>query len=63
MHHLQNIPHQEIYTFWYCVVNDEIPSTFSQVFEQIEVIQGVVLPAISKLNDSTSDKKPGDQTQ
>ena len=63
MHHLQNISHQEIYTFWYCVVNDEIPSTFSQVFQQIEVIQGVVLPAISKLNDSTSDKKPGDQTQ
>ena len=44
MHHLQNISHQKIYTFWYCDVNDEAPLTSSQIFEQIEVIQGVVLP-------------------
>ena len=30
---------------------------------QIEVIQEVVLPGISKLNDSALDKKPGEQTQ
>ena len=31
--------------------------------EVIELIQGVVLPGISKLNDSAPDKKPGYQTQ
>ena len=55
--------HQKKYTFWYCIVNDEVPSTSSQIFEQIEVIQEVVLPGISKLNDSALDKKPGEQTQ
>ena len=63
IHHLQNISHQKKCTFWYCVVNDEVPPTSSQIFEQIEVIQGVVLPGISKLNDSVPVKKPGDQTQ
>ena len=38
IHHLQNISHQKICTFWYCVVNDEVPSTSSQTFEQTEVI-------------------------
>ena len=63
MHHFQNISHQKIYTFWYCDVSDEAPLTSSQIFEQIEVIQGVVLPGKSKLNDSAPDKKPGDQSQ
>ena len=61
--HLQNMSHQKIYTFWYCVANDEAPSTYSQIVEQIDVIQGVVLPWISKLNDSAPDKKQGGQTQ
>ena len=43
--------YQKIYTFWYYVVNDEGPSTSSQIAEQYEVIQEVVLPGISKLND------------
>ena len=55
MHHLQNISHQKVYTFWHCVVNNEVPSTSSQIVEQIEVIQGVVLPGISKMNDSAPD--------
>ena len=60
IHYLQNISHQKISTFWYCVVNDEVPSTSSQIFKPIEVIQWVVLPGISKLNNSAPDKKPGD---
>ena len=55
MHHLQNISHQKVYTFWHCVVNNEVPSTSSQIVEQIEVIRGVVLPGISKMNDSAPD--------
>ena len=55
MHHLQNVSHQKVYTFWHCVVNNEVPSTSSQIVEQIEVIQGVVLPGISKMNDSAPD--------
>ena len=55
--------YQEIYTFWNYVANDEVPSTSSQIVEQIEVIQEVVLPGISKLNDWAPDKKKGDQTQ
>ena len=43
IHHLQNISHQKLYTFWHCIVNDEAPSISSQIVEQIEVIQGVVL--------------------
>ena len=31
--------------------------------EEIEVIQGVVLTGISKLNYSVPEKKPGDRTQ
>ena len=34
-----------------------------QIVEQIEDIQVAVLSGISKLNDSTSDKKQGDETQ
>ena len=55
--------HQKKYTFWYCIVNDEVPSTSSQIFEQIEVIQEVVLPGIPKLNDSALGKREGDLTQ
>ena len=40
-----------MYTFYYYVVNGEVPSTSSQIVEQIEVIQEVVLQRISKLND------------
>ena len=59
----QNISHQKIYTFWHFVVNEEVPSTSSQVVEQIQVIQEVVLPGAFKLNGSATDKKPKDQTQ
>ena len=48
---LQNMSYQKIYTFWYYVVNGEVPSASSQIIEQIEVIQEVVLPGLSKLND------------
>ena len=60
---MQNISHQKVYTFWHCVVNDEVPSTSSQSIEQIEVIEAVVLPGTSKMNDSAPDKKPKEQTQ
>ena len=36
----------------YCVVNDEVPSTSSQIIEQIEVVQEAVLLGTSKVNDS-----------
>ena len=55
--------HQTIYTFWYYVVNDQIPSTSSQIVEKIEDIQEVVLPGILKLNNSALEKKQGDQIQ
>ena len=55
--------HQKIYTFWYCVNNDELPLISSQIVEQIEVIQELILLRISKLNDSALDKKKGDLTQ
>ena len=51
-----------MYTFWHCVLNDKVPSTSSQIVKQVEVIRGLVLPGISKLNDSAPDKKPGYQT-
>ena len=51
MHHLQNVSYQKKYTFWYYVVNHEVPSTSSQIGEKIEAIQEVVLPEISTLND------------
>ena len=43
--------YQEICTFWYYVDNNEVPSSSSQIVEQIEVIKEVVLLGISKLND------------
>ena len=54
--------HQKIYQFWYFLVNDDVPSTSSQIVEQVEVIEEVVLPGISKLNDSALDKKQVEQT-
>ena len=60
---MQNISYQKIYTFCLSAVNDEATSTYYQIFEQIEVIQRIVLTRISKLNDSILDKKQGDQTQ
>ena len=50
---------QKTYAFWYYVVN-EVPSTSSQIIEEIKVIQEVVLPGICKLNDSAPDKEQGD---
>ena len=55
--------HLKIGTFRYCVVNDKVPSTSSQIVEQIEVNQKVLLRGISELNDSAPDNKPEDQTQ
>ena len=52
-----------MYTFYYCVVNDEVPSTSFQIGEQNEVIQKAVLPEMSKLDDSALGKKQGGQTQ
>ena len=46
-----------------CIVNDGVLSTSSQIVEQIEVFQGVVLPGISKMNDSVPVKKPKEQIQ
>ena len=40
-----------------------MPFTSSQIVEQIDVIQEVVLPGIYKLNDSAPDKKQEDQAQ
>ena len=47
IHHLQNISHQKVYTFWWSTISDEVPSTSSQIVGQIEVIEGVVLHGIS----------------
>ena len=33
------------------VVNDEVPSTSSQIVEKMEIIQELVLPGISRMND------------
>lgn len=63
LHFLKIMTDQKIYTFWYCVVNDEVPLTSSQIAEQIEAIQKVVLLGISKLNDSAIEKKYGNPTQ
>ena len=56
------ISSEDIYIL-YCVVNDEIILASSQIFEQIEVIQGLILTGISKLNDSVPDKKIGVRAQ
>ena len=56
------ISSEDIYIL-YCVVNDEIILASSQIFEQIEVIQGLILTGISKLNDSVPDKKRGVRAQ
>ena len=63
IHHLQNMSHQKIYTFWYYVVNDQVPSISSQIVEKLEDIQEVVLPGILELNNSALEKKQGDQIQ
>ena len=55
--------HQKIYTFWYYVVNDQVPSISSQIVEKLEDIQEVVLPGILELNNSALEKKQGDQIQ
>ena len=58
---LKNMSNQKIYSFCYCVVNGELPSSSPQIVEKIEVIQEAVLPGISKLNYSALDKKQGEQ--
>ena len=40
-----------VYIYTYCVVNGGVSSTSSQIVEQIEVIQEVVLSGVSKLSD------------
>ena len=62
-HHFQNVFLQKVYTFWHCVINDEVPSTSSEIVEQIKIIQGIVLPGISKMKYSAADKKPKGKTQ
>ena len=43
---------------YFCVVNGvKVSSTSSQIVEQIEFIQEVVLSGVSKPNDSALDKK------
>ena len=56
------ISSEDIYIL-YCVVNDEIILASSQIFEQIEVIQGLILTGVSKLNDSVPDNKIGVRAQ
>ena len=60
---MQNVSHQKVYIFWHGVINDEVPSTSSQIVEQITITQGIVLPGISKMKYSAADKKPKGQTQ
>ena len=47
----------EFNIFWYSLVNDEVPSTTSQIVKLIEDIQGGDIPGVSKMNDSALDKK------
>ena len=47
--------HQKICTFWYSLVNNEVPSTSSETVEQVGDI-----PGVSKMNDSALHKKQGD---
>ena len=54
---LKNMSHYKKCTFWYYVVNEEVPLTSSQIVEQTEVIQEVILLRISNMNDSALDKK------
>ena len=42
---------------------NEVPLSSSQTVTQIEVVKKVVLPEVSKLNDSVMNKEQGDQTQ
>ena len=49
--------HQKIYRFWYRLVNDDVPSSTSQIVKQIEDIQGGDIPGVSKMNDSAPDNK------
>ena len=46
---------KNIYIFWYSLVNDEVPSSFSQTVEQVEDIQWV-----SNMKDLALDKRQGD---
>ena len=57
---LKNLSHQKIYIFWYCLVNDEVPSSFSQIVEKIRNIQGGDILEVSKMKDLALEKKQGD---
>ena len=48
---LKNMSHQKIYILWYCLVNDEVPSSFSQIVEKIRNIQGGDILEVSKMKD------------
>ena len=41
----------------------EVPLSSSQTVTQIEFVKEVVLPEVSKLNDSVMNKEQGDQTR
>ena len=64
IHHLQNMSHQKIYTFWYYVVNDEVPSTSSQIVERIVTYSRCSFTRNIYLEWlSTREEIKGDQTQ
>ena len=45
------------------MISDKVPLSSSQIVEHSEVIQEVVLPGISKVNDEAPDKKKVEKTQ
>ena len=57
---LKNMSHQKIYILWYCLANDEVPSSFSQIVEKIRNIQGGDILEVSKMKDLALEKKQGD---
>ena len=61
---LKNISPQKIDILWHGCQwwNVEVPSTFSQTVGQIEVVEKVVLPEVSNMNDSAINKNQGNQT-
>ena len=58
-----HMSHQKVYTFWYSLANDEVLATSSETVEQIEDIQRVGIPRVSKMNDSVLNKKRSFYTQ
>ena len=56
----KHVSSKNIYIFWYCLVNDEVPSSFSQIVEKIRNIQGGDILGVSKMKDLALEKKQGD---